>query len=222
MLKVGVTKPKVGNRFSFFALKSILSYLRAEAIQLTFDREVDLESLDSIILSGGSDIDPTLYGESANSHNTKLDRERDRYEFEILEFALSRDIPVLGICRGAQLINIYLGGTLHPTILSFDEELIHKNSIFPIKSVSIKSSKLKDILNQESIIVNSLHNQAIDRVGDSLRAIAFSERNLIQAIESSEFKFLIGVQWHPEYLPYIKSQLRLFRELLRYSIKSGD
>ena len=124
--------------------------------------------------------------------------------------ALAAGIPILGICRGAQLINVVLNGSLYRDVRPLREKTPNRNSIFPLKWVTLaQSSKLAKYLDTDRLNVNSLHSQAIDRVGDHLTVTARDEDNFVQAIEA-ERGFLTGVQWHPEYLPYQRQQRRLF------------
>ncbi|HEX6982510.1 MAG TPA: gamma-glutamyl-gamma-aminobutyrate hydrolase family protein [Balneolaceae bacterium] len=145
-----------------------------------------------------------------------IDEQRDELEFGLLARAEENDWPVLGICRGAQLINIYFGGTLHSDIGSFYTEVPKVYSVWPEKDVKIEeSSKLFSIFNVSETCVNALHNQAVDVLGEDLAATAREKNGIVQAIEHKDHHFLIGVQWHPEYMPQIPLQRRLFKELVR-------
>lgn len=150
---------------------------------------------------------------------------RDELEFKLLESALQREIPVLGICRGAQLINVHLGGTLHQDIDSFYREVPRVNTIWPEKKVEIKAgSRLEQILGVSAAWVNALHHQAVDRLGRSLQVVAREANGVVQAIEDTEKAFVIGVQWHPEYMPQVLMQRTIFRELVKQASvqKAGD
>lgn len=217
---IGVTLPDKGN---FFASIFIKFNLFLQGAKTTFLRpskkNIDFIKLDGLILSGGSDIDPTLYGANKNAHNTPLDKTRDSFELKALDQAYQKKLPILGICRGAQLINIYFKGDLYPTILDLDEYLIHENSIFPIKNIVIKKfSELFSIVKQTPIMGNSIHNQAIKKVGKDLKVVATHEK-IIEAIEKKDYPFLLGVQWHPEYLFYLKEDRKIFKEFVQASKK---
>lgn len=144
-----------------------------------------------------------------------LDKKRDEIEFELLQDALHRGIPILGICRGAQLINVQFNGNLHQDIDTFYREVPRLNTIWPEKKVEIKDgSMLKSVLKASKVWVNALHHQAVDHVGDSLQIVAKEETGIAQAIEHTEHPFLLGVQWHPEYMPQIPQQRNIFKELV--------
>lgn len=140
---------------------------------------------------------------------------RDELEFSLLESACARGIPVLGICRGAQLINVKFGGTLHQNISGFYTEVPKVHTIWPQKTVSIKQgSRLYQITRSGGAWVNALHHQAVDTLGKELIATAQDKASIIQAIEHPGYDYLIGVQWHPEYLPQIPLQQALFGALV--------
>jgi putative glutamine amidotransferase len=150
-----------------------------------------------------------------SSSSAGIDKKRDRLEFKLLELALNKGIPVLGICRGAQLLNIHLGGTLHNDISNYYTEIPQVRSVWPKKKINIETgSKLHDIICHRQVWVNALHNQAIDRLGNNLEVVAREENGIVQAIEHKSNKLLLGVQWHPEYLPQIPQQRRIFKTLV--------
>ena len=143
---------------------------------------------------------------------------RDDLEFTLLAQAVRRSMPVMGICRGMQLINTYFGGTLHADIEEFYEGEPVVNSIFPAKIVALAhDSRLAIILNRHRERVNALHHQAVDKLGTNLRAVAHEHpHGIVQAFESNNgYSFMLGVQWHPEYLPQKRSQVRLFEALVK-------
>lgn len=212
---IGITLPDKGNVFARFFIKFNLFLQGAKGISLRpSQKNIEFNKLDGIIISGGNDIDPLLYGGNPEAHNTPLDKNRDAFELEIIDKAYKKRLPILGICRGTQLINIYFNGDIYPTILDLDEYIIHKNSIFPIKAVFIKrGSKLFTILKKDTVIANSIHNQTIKTVGDTLNVSAKHEK-IIEAIEKKDYPFLIGVQWHPEYLFYLKNHRNIFKNFI--------
>jgi putative glutamine amidotransferase len=162
--------------------------------------------LDGLILTGGSDIEPSLYGQNRNSELMEPDKLRDDPEVYLAKVAFKMDIPVLGICRGIQLINVALGGTLWQDIATqVTGSLTHSN--FPTDWDACVShyirlttdSKLSEIFKgREKLKVNSAHHQAIRDLGANLRITALAPDGLIEAIESTSHKWVIGVQWHPE------------------------
>jgi putative glutamine amidotransferase len=145
-----------------------------------------------------------------------LDPARDAFEQRCLEHSLGREIPILGICRGAQFINIHFEGTLHRGLEDFYGEAGNLDTVFPRKRVEIgRATRLHRVLDCDHVLVNSLHNQAVDRLGNGLHVSARDDAGVVQAIEKTSHPFLIGVQWHPEYLPLVRTQQKIFRELVR-------
>ncbi|MCH8566779.1 MAG: gamma-glutamyl-gamma-aminobutyrate hydrolase family protein [Balneolales bacterium] len=215
--------------------------------------------LDGLILGGGADISPELYGAEdlkrlkelseekprrswirfvfffvsfgislarnifSLGHNAKPDPERDRIEKELLEIALRENLPVLGICRGAQFINVHFGGTLHQDITEFYNETPKADTIYPRKDIILEpESSLAAILETTRTKVNSLHNQAAAKPGDGVWYVAKEPNGVVQAIELKNNPYVIGLQWHPEYLPQIDSQQRLFRVLVRIAKETRE
>jgi putative glutamine amidotransferase len=155
---------------------------------------------------------------SSSTDSTQVDEARDKLELSIIEFALKNKLPILGICRGMQLMNIYKGGTLHKDIKAFYIETPHINTLLPKKTIHIqKNSLLFQILRHDRYRVNSLHHQSIDKLGDGLRSVAMEKNGVIQAIEDSVHPFYIGIQWHPEYLLQFAPQRALFFQLIKYA-----
>lgn len=174
-----------------------------------------------VIIGGGDDIEPMNYGAVGDGLG-EYDVERDRFEIEILQRALRTSVPILGICRGAQLINIVLGGTLHRDLRPLRRRTPNRNSAFPIKAANIvPGTRLEASMTVRRARVNSLHHQAVDRVADSLQVAALDTDDFVQGIEDSGRRFLIGVQWHPEYLPYMREQRALFRAFAE-SVRASD
>lgn len=156
-----------------------------------------------------------------STKSSAVDPERDRLEFEILQKAVKNSIPILGICRGSQLINVHLGGNLHQDIENFYSEVPRVYSVWPKKKVRIEpDSKLGQIIRKDNIWVNALHNQAVDNEGSGLRVVAREETDLPQAIEHISYPFMLGVQWHPEYMPQVEHQRAIFDALIRQAQKS--
>jgi putative glutamine amidotransferase len=165
------------------------------------------ERLDGLLLPGGEDMDPSTYQAERHPQLGATDRERDRTELLLTEWALSEGMPVLGVCRGAQVINVACGGTLYQDLHSERPDMA-KHDYFPPNyerfriSHSIKieaDSRLAHALGTVHE-VNSMHHQGIDRVGELLRPVAVTEDGLVEAVEVPELPFVVGVQWHPEEL----------------------
>jgi putative glutamine amidotransferase len=133
----------------------------------------------------------------------------------LLNQAVKRQIPVLGICRGSQLINVYFKGTLYKDIKDFYSEKPNRHSIFPVKKAYVKlDSKMFRILDVGELMVNSIHNQAVKRAGQGIKIVAQESNEVVQAIELETDYFIIGVQWHPEYLIQKRIHRRIFKALV--------
>jgi len=162
---------------------------------------------DGILFTGGEDVDPSFYGEQRRYDNVHDHRPRDEFEFALLEGALARRAPILGICRGVQMINVGFGGTLYQDMKEDAEpKLDHRQTDSGLSRqepthgvlVTDPESSLGSIV-QGSCRVNSLHHQAVKRVGRGLKVTARSEDGFVEAVEAADaYPFLMAVQWHPE------------------------
>ncbi|WP_205503143.1 gamma-glutamyl-gamma-aminobutyrate hydrolase family protein [Rufibacter psychrotolerans] len=145
-----------------------------------------------------------------------LDQARDHLEFQLIDQAVKKNLPVLGICRGSQLLNVYFRGTLHQEIADFYLEEPNPSSIFPVKKIKISpASKLAQIVGAPKLKVNALHHQAVHLPGRGLQIVARESNQVVQAIEHTGPQFLLGVQWHPEYLPQRPEQRAIFQALVQ-------
>ncbi len=170
---------------------------------------------DALVIGGGDDISPEHYNGDMHAM-VKSDPERDRLEIGWIRFALENRIPLLGICRGAQLINVVLGGTLHQDIRQLRKLTYNRPGLLPTKQVRLATdSTLARVCGKSRLRVNSLHYQAIREHGSELRIVGRDLDQIIQAVESATERRIIGVQWHPEYLFYLPAQFALFRWLLQ-------
>lgn len=152
----------------------------------------------------------------SSTKSASVDENRDKLEFRLLDHALKNEKPVLGICRGMQLINIHFRGSLHQDIRNYYTETPQITSVLPKKKVIIKSgSALERITGGTECEVNALHNQAIKVPGEGIEIIAREKvTEIIQGIEHNKKSNIIGVQWHPEYLIQLKSQRNIFKFLV--------
>jgi putative glutamine amidotransferase len=192
------------------------------------------ELLDGLVLTGGEDVAPERYGEEVLHPNVECVPERDALEFQLLEWALAEDLPVLAICRGVQLLNVGLGGTLyqdlpvdHPADLVHDQglgdtprprtEAHHPVTVTP-------GSCLADVLGAETVEVNSMHHQGLKRLAAPLTPVAHASDGLVEGVEpvdAARWSFLLGVQWHPEELARARHapSRRLFERFVAVAAK---
>jgi len=178
---------------------------------------VDL--IDGMLFSGGNDLDPSTWGEERNPKTKAIDPDRERWERALMAEVEKRRTPTLGICLGSQLMNVYRGGSMTQFIpderpgaiehrmLDREKENRHPVAINP-------ESTLGQVLRKGEVLANSSHKQAMNRIGNGLRVAARDRNGIVQAIEHATLPFVLGVQWHPEYLPQMPRQRALFRSLV--------
>jgi putative glutamine amidotransferase len=182
-----------------------------------------LDVVDGLMVIGGADVDPAGYG--ADAHPTTQSRpDRDEHELNLLRAAIERGQPVLGVCRGAQLMNVLLGGTLEqhlPETVGHDR---HRPAMAEFGACPVRvepGTRVHDILGPE-VKVPCYHHQGLDRIGDGLRPVAQADDGTVEAVESTGPEWFVGVQWHPEEDP---GDLRLFQahvEAARAYAARGD
>jgi len=159
-----------------------------------------LDALDAIIFSGGGDLDPDTYGAETHPETKEVRPERDSAELALLQAALGRDMPVLAVCRGSQLLNVSRGGDLvqHlPEIVGHDRHR-HEHGVMADHEVTVETkSRLGSILGERAPVKSS-HHQGFGRIGDGLQASAWAEDGTTEAVEDPSSRFALGVLWHPE------------------------
>jgi putative glutamine amidotransferase len=212
---IGVTKPDRGGVAAFWAARLALALAGARTRALTADTPGETLALDGLMLAGGSDVHPSLF-RAAPKASYPYDRKREAMELAWLRRAWAEDLPTLGVCRGAQLMNVAAGGTLHLDMAkTFPQtrypshwlEQIH----FRKRVVLEPGSRLAAIVGGDQLHVNSIHSQAVSHLGEDLRVSARETNGAIQAIEAPSRRFWLGVQFHPEFLIYRRRCLRIFR-----------
>jgi putative glutamine amidotransferase len=159
-----------------------------------------LDGLDGLLITGGPDVDPAAYGQQPHPATDRPGRQRDEWEFALLGAALERQLPVLGICRGAQVLNVALGGTLHQHLPDVIGHSGHRagNAVFNTLQVRTKPDTRLAALVGESVEARCYHHQAIAELGDGLVASAWDVDGVIEALELPGRGFVLAVQWHPE------------------------
>src|SRR5262249_56185937 len=162
-----------------------------------------LDVVAGLILPGGGDVDPSHYGGDRHDANYGISQERDRFELALARAAIARpSMPVLCVCRGMQLLNVALGGDLIAHIPDeFGTSVVHRAPQLDAVPRDVRldpQRPLARVLPPTEFTVQSVHHQAVGRLGDGLRAVAWAEDGVIEAVETDRHAFLIGVQWHPE------------------------
>jgi putative glutamine amidotransferase len=209
---VGITTYMVPARFGAWDLESALvpaAYVRAVeaagARPLLVPPSNDgvaetLDAIDGLVFSGGSDLDPELYGQEAHDATTGVASDRDRAELALLAGALERDLPVLAICRGSQVLNVALGGDLvqHLPEIVGDEKHKHTPGVFSDHDVDLKTGTRVQRILGDRAPVKSHHHQGFGRLGEGLVEAARAEDGTIEALEDPSRRFALGVLWHPE------------------------
>jgi putative glutamine amidotransferase len=181
------------------------------------DVEVALLALDGLLLTGGGDVDPTRYGALPAPEVFGIDPGRDAFEAALVLAAARAGLPVLGICRGCQVMNVALGGSLvqHIPAVTGRDHYRKDLSLVTVHGVRVTpGSLLAGVVGATNIDVNSLHHQAVDRLGDGLRAVAWSDDGVVEGVEAAAPARLLGVQWHPELLPGLPAHDRLLAWLV--------
>jgi putative glutamine amidotransferase len=209
---VGITTYVVPAQWSSWALDAALVPIAyVQAVQAAGGRPLlvppasdgideTLDALDGLVFSGGSDLDPELYGQAPHEETTGIARDRDDAELALLTGALERDMPVLAICRGSQVLNVARGGDLlqHLPDVIGDEKHKHTPGVFADHEVELVDGTRVQSLLGDRAPVKSHHHQGFGRLGEGLRESARAEDGTVEAVEDPERRFAVGVLWHPE------------------------
>ena len=172
-----------------------------------------LSGLDGLIITGGKDVDPARYGQDRHPETDEPRQDRDAWEDALLTAAIDMELPFLGICRGAQVLNVALGGTLHqhlPEVLGTTRYNLGEGKFNDNEVAVVEPSRLRELVG-DSLVGKSYHHQAIDELGEGLVVTARSDDGLIQAVELDSVPFGVAVQWHPE---QDADDIRLFEGLV--------
>jgi len=165
------------------------------------------QMIDGLLLIGGPDLDPLHYHQAAHAGLRKVTPARDNMEMQVSLWALEANLPIMAICRGIQVLNVAAGGTLCQDIASqlpnaakHDYYPDYPKDFLAHTVKPLHGSRLAGIIGDDEVSVNSLHHQAIDKLGQSLRPVAYSPDGIIEAVEGIDASWIVGVQWHPEWL----------------------
>ena len=216
---IGVTGPASYRRSpAWLATRIALSRVGAQPIRLPPHGDpARVRELDGLVVGGGADVHPSLFGQAVLADAPSYDHARDRFELAVLELAWAERVPVLAICRGMQLMNVTFGGTLDQDVWQGIEGDT-RNTAFAKHPARIDTpSLLHDVVRRKRILVNRIHRQAVAELGEGLRVTSWGLADVPQAIEPADDgegrRWWLGVQWHPEYLFGRPAHQRLFRRL---------
>lgn len=224
-LVIAITGPCRGAFWPRFLVATAVRWYGAKPIQLKPGDIRTSYQYDGVVITGGHDVEPVLYA-AESEVDSNYDSERDAFEMDVIKDAIKRHLPLLGICRGAQLLNVCFGGSLFQELRTKRQKTSNRWTILPLKTLCVadeertQRSLLSKLFEGNLIKINSLHNQGVDRVGEGLIVSGRDLDGIVQAIESPKDNFLLGVQWHPEFLIYLKNQRLLFKALVQYSAKA--
>ena len=212
---IAITGPARGAVGPRTLVAAMVRWYGGRALQLRPGDDLAAFEYHGVVVTGGHDVEPVLYAAEPEVE-ANYDPARDALESAVIRDALTRDLPLLGICRGAQLLNVCLGGTLHQTLHLHRRRTSNRWTVLPLKTLCVTApgSRLAGLMRAPSGRINSLHNQGIDRVGEGLVVSGRDLDGIVQAVEDPLADFVLGVQWHPEFLPYFARQRALFREVV--------
>lgn len=230
---IGITSGRIPDKNQYVTISLSEKYTeaiqRAGGIPLVLPSSLDdsslrevFERLDGFLLTGGGDIDPVIFNGTPHPNVYGIDHARDFLEIELVRFAAHNQVPFLGICRGVQVMNVALGGTLYtdigaqlPDAERHDwypniprDKIAHKVSI-------LSGSRLSTLAGGAKLAVNSLHHQGLDAIPPMLEPVAHSADGLVEAVELRDHRFGLGVQWHPEWLVESAGNQAIFEGLIR-------
>ena len=186
-----------------------------EAVLVTPEHPLDLADVDGLLLTGGVDVNPALYGQAPHPETEQPIDARDELETALLRQALAEDKPILAVCRGMQLFNVAHGGTLHQHLGDPRHEERQDDKSIPAHEVTVQNeTRLAGLIGPEAR-VNSRHHQSVDEVGAGLTVSARASDGVVEAVERPDRRFAVAVQWHPEdQAAEDPAQARLFEGLI--------
>jgi len=217
---IAITGPEKGAFGPRFLVALAIRLYGGQPLQLRPSQHPESYDFDGVVVTGGHDINPVLYAAQPEVE-PRYDSARDQLEMAVIDLAYRKKRPILGICRGAQLMNVYQGGTLYQDLRNQREKTSHRWTLLPLKTLCIQpDTNLAILMGGQTARINSLHNQAIRATGTGFHISGTDLDGIVQAIEDPEYGFVLGVQWHPEFLLFIKQQRWLFKALVQASCTS--
>lgn len=214
---IGITKPDDGDWLSWMAMAFAVWLAGGKPVKVTSRAPRDPHSIDGLLFGGGADVFPERYQKNEKP-GYAYDKARDDMEMSWARAALENELPVLGVCRGMQMLNVFAGGSLHPDLSEFEGSASPKTffrRIFYRKPIRITpGSRLDRASTKDVECVNSIHSQAVARLGEGFEITAREPNSLVQAIEHRSSPYMVGVQFHPEFLVYRKFARNIFKELV--------
>ena len=215
---IGITVPLQGGWLARQLMKLAVRIAGGKPVMITVNNTDHIKAVDGLILGGGTDIFPMRF-QTAPKPEYVYDEPRDEMEIAWLKKAEAENLPVLGVCRGAQMMNVLRGGSLHMQVSEAYEDAHYPSDrlvrIFYRKMITIdEGSLLSRLLQRHETTVNSMHKQSIYRLGENLNITAKERNGVVQAIEDPSRAYFLGVQFHPEFLIYRASVRRIFRKLV--------
>jgi len=214
---IGITASNRGSRTMTLLNRFAVWRAGGRSVVLQSRRENDLTPLDGLVVGGGDDIGADLYGGELHL-SIRTDKNRDKLEMEALDLAEKKGLPVLGICRGSQMINIHRGGSLHRDVYERFEGVPRGRTILAVRHVDLlPDTLLQSLFGQDTTRINVLHHQSVDRLGEGMAVNARDRYGIVQGTELKEGdkrRYVIGVQWHPEFLVFGRKHQGLFRRLV--------
>ena len=181
--------------------------------------KVQLNSIDGLLISGGFDVNPLIYGEEPHKSIGFVRPDRDLHDICAIKTAYDMGKPILGICKGIQVLNVAFGGTLYQDISEMQESFVaHRQNAkpeVPTHSIKIKKESILHKIIGDKAYVNSFHHEAVKRVADGFTVTAMAIDKVIEGIEKADSKFVVGVQWHPEMMSHIdENSMNIFKTFI--------
>jgi putative glutamine amidotransferase len=218
--------PKIFSTFSLMPDQDVPGHLDV-ILGLEPDDPSPLEGATGLLLPGGGDIDPAWYGRPQHPQTAKISHRRDEFEKTLLHEALERDLPVLAICHGMQMLSVHLGGTLDQHLADDPKRIDHDPSDpspGPVHKVHVdEDSWLAEIFEGSEIAVNSSHHQGLEGAPGPLQEVAWAEDGVLEGVVSRDHSWVVGVQWHPEAMaPVDDTQRQIFDAFVHASENFSD